>query len=128
MKKLNYFLITLFFISLFFFSCASNNNGAKTGPKAAVYLEGNPTTGYSWVLESQSNKNLKLVNQEYKERLGSQGAVGAGGEFIFDFAATKSGETELTFVYARPWNKNDFATKKSVIAIIDEDLKITYKY
>ncbi len=70
-----------------------------------IALSSNPTTGYSWQ-ESFDETTLELVEKTYK--LGEeaeQGAVGAGGVEYFRFKALKTGKTEITMVYKRPWEE-----------------------
>ena len=68
-----------------------------------IALGSNPTTGYSWQ-ESHDNTILELVEKTYKEEA-KQGLVGAGGVEYFRFKALKTGKTEITLVYKRPWEE-----------------------
>ena len=70
-----------------------------------IALGSNPTTGYGWQ-ESYDESMLELVEKTYK--LGEeaeQGLVGAGGVEYFRFKPLKTGETEITLVYKRPWEE-----------------------
>jgi inhibitor of cysteine peptidase len=68
-----------------------------------IALGSNPTTGYSWQ-ESHDATTIELVEKIYKEEA-KEGVVGAGGVEYFRFKALKAGETEITFVYKRPWEE-----------------------
>jgi predicted secreted protein len=65
----------------------------------AVVLAGNPTTGYTWQAGFQA-ECLSLIEQTFE--LGREGA-GAGGREVFRFRPVASGETQIDFVYQRPW-------------------------
>mgnify|MGYP000392009298 CR=1 FL=1 len=70
-----------------------------------IGLDSNPTTGYSWQ-ESYDETMLELVGSTYKPgEKAEQGVVGAGGVEYFRFKALKTGETEVTLVYKRPWEE-----------------------
>ncbi len=70
-----------------------------------IALGSNPTTGYMWQ-ESHDESMLKLVESKYEAgKEAKQGVVGAGGVEYFHFKALKTGETEITLVYKRPWEK-----------------------
>jgi inhibitor of cysteine peptidase len=68
-----------------------------------IALGSNQTTGYSWQ-ESHDQTMLELVEKIYKEEA-KQGVVGAGGVEYFRFKAVKTGQTEITLVYKRPWEE-----------------------
>jgi len=68
-----------------------------------IALGSNHTTGYGWE-ESHDNTMLELVEKIYKEEA-KQGLVGAGGVEYFRFKALKTGQTEITLVYKRPWEE-----------------------
>lgn len=71
----------------------------------AIALGSNPTTGYSWQ-ESYDETMLELAEKKYEPgKEAKQGMVGAGGVEYFRFKALKTGETEVTLVYKRPWKE-----------------------
>ena len=70
-----------------------------------IALGSNPTTGYGWQ-ESYDENILELVEKTYKPGgEAKQGLVGAGGVEYFRFKPLKTGETEITLVYKRPWEE-----------------------
>jgi predicted secreted protein len=71
---------------------------AKKGDKFSIGLASNPTTGYHWELEFNSNY-IQLIDREY--RLHKTGLIGGGGEEIFEFLALEAGKTGITFSYLR---------------------------
>ena len=82
-----------------------------------IALGSNPTTGYSWQ-ESYDENMLELVEKTYE--LGEeakQGLVGAGGVDYFRFKTLKTGETEITLVYKRPWEEEFLEQKIFKVSI-----------
>ena len=67
-----------------------------------IALDSNPTTGYDWE-ESHDPYKLILIEKKYEPDEKAAGLVGAGGTQYFRFTSQKTGETEVTFVYKRPW-------------------------
>jgi inhibitor of cysteine peptidase len=70
----------------------------------SVLLDSNPTTGYSWDVKFDDTY-LKLNKSDYRP-LPSENKVGSGGTQSFEFSSLKTGETEITFSYRRPWETN----------------------
>ena len=82
-----------------------------------IALGSNPTTGYSWQ-ESHDETTLELIEKTYKPgEEAEQGAVGAGGVDYFRFKALKTGKTEITMVYKRPWEKESAEQKVFTVNI-----------
>jgi inhibitor of cysteine peptidase len=77
------------------------------GQVLEVTLASNPTTGYSWeVSEVVESVLTQMGEAEFLEALKeSEQLVGAGGTETFRFASA-TGETTLTLVYHRPWEKD----------------------
>ena len=69
-----------------------------------IALDSNPTTGYDWE-ESHDPYKLILVEKNYEPDEKAAGLVGAGGTQYFRFTSQKKGNTEITFVYKRPWEE-----------------------
>jgi inhibitor of cysteine peptidase len=78
-----------------------------------IELTGNPTTGYTWQAEVDTNC-LELIGQEFKA--GGEGA-GAAGTEICRFLALSAGETEIEFAYRRPWGGETRETKRFRVVI-----------
>ena len=74
-----------------------------------IKLEGNPTTGYIWMLNDiPKDGNIVVLvpeNKEGKYVSGSSRLLGAGGTFVFDFNAVASGKTKVSLEYKRSWEK-----------------------
>lgn len=78
------------------------------GAILAVTLEANPTTGYSWeVAEGGAPLLAPLGDSEYVvDSSEDPPPPGAGGVETWRFQAAKAGETKLTLIYHRPWEKD----------------------
>ena len=82
-----------------------------------IVLGSNPTTGYNWQ-ESYDEALLELVEKTYEPgEKAKQGAVGAGGVEYFRFKALKTGNTEITLVYKRPWEEETVDQKVFTVTI-----------
>jgi len=89
----------------------AEDNGSQveltSGQVLEVTLESNPTTGYAWEVTEVdeavlSQKGEAAFQQAPKE---DEQMVGVGGTETFRFASA-TGETTLTLVYHRPWEKD----------------------
>ena len=67
-----------------------------------IALDSNPSTGYGWE-ENHDDSMLSLVEKKYNPDQKAQGLIGAGGTQYFRFKALKTGETEISLIYKRPW-------------------------
>jgi len=82
-----------------------------------IALDSNPTTGYSWQA-SYDESMLELVGKSYEMgKKAKQGAVGAGGVEYFQFKALKTGKTEITLDYQRPWEEENLYQKVFTVII-----------
>jgi predicted secreted protein len=76
-----------------------------------IDLEGNPTTGYAWVLESIDGQAVRQVGSiKYippkDEPDDPEPRPGRGGTFHATFEAVKVGKATVTLAYRRPWEKD----------------------
>jgi predicted secreted protein len=85
----------------------------EAGGSFAIELAGNPTTGYMWQPDIDS-QHLELLGQEFEP---SGEGVGAGGKEVFRFCALAAGDTEIAFAYRRPWDKESRETSSFRVAI-----------
>jgi inhibitor of cysteine peptidase len=79
-----------------------------TGEEFSIVLAGNPTTGYTWQVNTDG-RHLELLDQSFER---SAEHVGAGGFEIFRFRALETGETEITCEYRRPWEEEILESKR----------------
>ncbi|HOC77543.1 MAG TPA: protease inhibitor I42 family protein [Methanofastidiosum sp.] len=71
------------------------------GNSFKISLNSNPTTGFQWTPEYDSNL-IELVNTEYKAD--EPQLMGSGGKDIYEFKVIGSNtDTSIKFTYARPW-------------------------
>jgi len=97
-------------LCLFVFLCVTASSfllfGCSTAQEqktAAIELEGNATTGHSWVYTMSPEGVICELSNEYIPDKTNGGIAGSGGKFIFTFEAVSEGEAELVFSYLRKW-------------------------
>ncbi len=73
------------------------------GDTIEVTLEGNPSTGYGWEVDTVDAAVLEPAGEPEFVSAADADVVGAGGTFTFTFTAAGDGETHLELVYRRPW-------------------------
>src|SRR5690606_5775888 len=79
-------------------------DAALANGRFAVRLEANPTTGYRWALAGGVDEALLELLSNSFEAAGQERPVsGAPGHEVWLFEARGTGQTELEFQYARPW-------------------------
>jgi inhibitor of cysteine peptidase len=133
---LRYFIILMntFIISLILFACAPDyyrpknvkvneeNNGdivyLNIGDKLEVVLEGNPTTGYQWIMFSDVSPYLRQMGEPVYEPTGEE--IGSGGKTTFALEAIGSGQTRLKVVYSQPFDKETPPIKTFELTVIIE--------
>ena len=96
-------IISIFLIAWFGFMSplgAGDTIKVKNGDTFSVVLPSNPTTGYSWQVDFDFNY-VQLTDSGYVTS--NPVLVGSSGNETFEFLAVKSGQTEITFSYLRPW-------------------------
>ncbi len=86
---------------------SEENAGTKIdlnkGDILEVTLEGNPSTGYSWLLGSEVSL-LEPVGEPVFEP--ASNLVGSPGKITMRFNVVEKGEGTLQLVYQRPWERN----------------------
>ncbi|MBI4673171.1 MAG: protease inhibitor I42 family protein [Chloroflexi bacterium] len=97
------------------------DNGSKltlhVGDVLNLALDSNPSTGYSWHL-TQNDEQVLLPLGEPQFTLGNQTPMpGAGGTETFQFKAVGKGQTTLTLVYMRPWEKDTTPTPQNTFSV-----------
>lgn len=103
-----------------------------TNPAATIYvrpdeifsivLDGNPTTGFSWVMSfPEEEKGLKLLEERYKPSAAAEARLGASGKQIYTFQALKPGQTKVRVVYRRPWVPSSADTREVFTVVVQEN-------
>jgi len=113
------FLILLLCAALVLLGCL----GSPRKRIAKIELEGNPTTGYTWVYnmpreipqeEDEAIDTFEIrgfppedivrkISSDFVPHKSGGKIVGSGGKFVFTFEGITPGETELVFSYLRAW-------------------------
>ena len=70
------------------------------GEPIQIVLEGNPTTGFTWLVDDLDTKVIAVAGTPTYAP--SSDALGAGGKFIFNFTALARGQTNMRIIYIRP--------------------------
>lgn len=92
----------------------------KVGERFAISLQSNPTTGYRWHPEFDS-EFLKLVESEFVPP--SSEMIGAAGVETFVFSTLKQGQVEVTMIYKRPWEDEAFDEQSKKVNIVPADIQ-----
>lgn len=81
---------------------------SASAPDFIVKLSSNPTTGFSWNMQSSDDQLVKMIKHEYVSP--KKGLIGAGGYDVWQFTAMpalfeSSKQVKLHFAYSRHWEK-----------------------
>ncbi|MEW6182130.1 MAG: stalk domain-containing protein [Bacillota bacterium] len=72
----------------------------KEGDFLEVALDGNPTTGYTWMAAVDAAVLRQVCEPMFQPETG---LIGSGGTITLRFRADAAGVTEMELVYLRPW-------------------------
>lgn len=90
-----------------------------------LLLRSNLSTGFSWGLVNSDKIEVVsfIETADYESGNNELKRFGSGDFEMFVFKTIKSGETELEFIYFRPWEKDKEPEKKVMvkISIINKD-------
>lgn len=81
-----------------------------------VRLPTNPSTGYVWSYAVAGDDVLRL-DTVTGEAPAPDGMVGVPGLEVWSFRAQGTGTAVLTYVYARPWEKNALPAKTFTLRV-----------
>jgi inhibitor of cysteine peptidase len=76
------------------------------GQPATIELEANPSTGYTWAIDTQASSNLSILridDRGFSQNVDGKRLVGAPGAHRWSVQATSPGHASVSFVYRRPW-------------------------
>lgn len=80
-------------------------------------LDSNPTTGYQWQVDGAiDEKIIRFVKSEYRPN--ETDLIGAGGKEYWTFKAVGEGQTNVSFKYVRPWEKDVPPVKKDTFEVM----------
>ncbi len=98
----------------------------KLGQKIIIEMEGNPTTGFIWVLSNTEHlhkvKPLNLDEKFSGEYFAGGTSMGTGGIYHFKFQGKEVGNDVLIFKYQRPWDKEGSTSKSVNLIVVHPDL------
>ncbi len=121
--------ILIFILSLFGFQPGGGGEDKElltyndTHTALTVTLSENPSTGYSWSYTISDPDVLRVTTDTFTPASSDPSVAGAPGTRAVTFEAAAEGTALLTFVYARPWEKNPIETVE-IRCNISRDLTI----
>ena len=115
MKKMIIALIAVLLLS----ACGKQEIPAQT---ATFTLDSNPTTGFSWRVEQ--SEELFQVDSVYTPDKQDEAIVGSGGIETITLIPLKSGKTEVTLSYVRPWEGGEMGDQIVYSFEIDKNLQV----
>jgi inhibitor of cysteine peptidase len=87
----------------------------STGDRLYVELEGNPTTGFTWELDSLPSILEQLGDATF---VPESELIGGGGEFTLRFEAVATGSGVLRLTYLRPFEDVPAADTFEVTVVV----------
>ena len=99
----------------------------SVGASAILELDGNPSTGYTWVLDEGASANADLVtvaDQGYSAAAAEPGKrplLGAPKKQKFEVTGVAAGEVKLVFNYVRSGDAAPAKTAEYVVEVIGSD-------
>ncbi|MDX6916137.1 protease inhibitor I42 family protein [Pectobacterium carotovorum] len=95
----------------------AKNLDGTAGKEVRLSLEANPTTGYSWMLESLPSELIFVSSRYQQSKECKEGMVGCGGEQTFYFIGKASGKGTLKLIYGQPFDKSTWEEHKVNVEI-----------
>jgi inhibitor of cysteine peptidase len=87
----------------------------NSGDTLSLSLEGNPTTGYPWEIDSNDPAVMELAGEpEYNP---DSEAIGSGGTYTFRFTAVAQGQVTLRLIYHRIFEEEVPALKSCEVIV-----------
>lgn len=90
----------------------------RVGDTLQVALQGNPSTGYGWSVDSLDSGILAPAGEP--EFVPVSGALGADAAMIYRFSAVGAGRARLTMSYARPFEPGVPPLKRFTVDVVVE--------
>lgn len=75
-----------------------------SGQKFSLFLPSNPSTGYTWKIDSESSGFFSLESSIFMQN--DRGLLGSGGREIFFFKSPEKNFSSLQMFYSRDWEEN----------------------
>jgi inhibitor of cysteine peptidase len=94
------------------------------GREFTISLEASPTTGYAWEANYDAHF-LQLKEQKFEPLMpkGPESAqpLGSPGKALFTFIPLKTGQTTITMIYQRAWEKTPAEEEAFTVVIHDKE-------
>ncbi len=87
------------------------------GESRQLTLAENPSTGYTWAINSAASRGLDVVALADDGHRSGGTMPGAPGMRLWSVRALKSGHAEIVFVYRRPWEPAPIDTRRVVVDV-----------
>lgn len=100
------------------------NPQVAVGATTTLELDGNPSTGYRWVLDVAASENTEIVTVEdagfasAKAEPGKRPALGAPAKQRFQVTGVSAGEAMLVFYYVRSGDETPSKTREFLVEVI----------
>ncbi|AHB50120.1 hypothetical protein W911_08580 [Hyphomicrobium nitrativorans NL23] len=100
------------------------NPQVSVGATTTLELDGNPSTGYRWVLDVAASENTEIVTVEdagYAKPAtepGKRPVLGAPSKQRFQVTGVASGEAMLVFYYVRSGDEAPSKTQEFLVEVI----------
>ena len=88
------------------------------GEPIQIVLEGNPTTGFTWLVDDLDPKIIAASGTPTYAP--SSDGLGGGGKFTLNFVAIEHGQTNMRIIYIRP-SERGLAPEKTFAIMITVD-------
>ncbi|MGJ8745635.1 protease inhibitor I42 family protein [Polaribacter sp.] len=89
------------------------------GDSIKILLTENANTGYTWDMEGEVPKELKMIFNDYK--LTHKKTLGGSGKRVVEFIAKELGEVSIKLKYWQEWNGDDSIDDRFAVTILVED-------
>ena len=102
---------------------SADDNGSslsmKPGETLLISIDGNPTTGYTWEVDSVDENILQLLGEpDYSTDFRLRpGMTGVGGTYKFTFTAMSEGTTTLKLKYWRTFEPENLPVETFEVTI-----------
>lgn len=92
-----------------------------------IGLPENPSTGYTWRVDSDNDGILKLEKSTYNDYITNDNLLGQGGAHRWKYVPEAPGEVAITFTHAR---SGDIKGEETLVFVfnVDEGLGVTSVY
>jgi inhibitor of cysteine peptidase len=87
------------------------------GASTTLRLKENPSTGYSWRLDTAASEGLDRVTISDAGHKRGAGMPGAPGEHVWIIKGAAPGAATIAFAYQRPWEPAPVETRRVEVVV-----------